>query len=621
MPSRLQPLQQPATPAAAVCLHPSLRPRASAFRRVAVKFKLTVPENVDGIALDPEPDWSFDALLLELNSIERKITASPKFPAYTKMQPRDLSTSKSGARTGFVMQVDEIVSDSEDEVSEQSATVGKRFNFDELYTSDSDISKDQSAFEAEHHLMDKVGLVEGALSELTHDHHLSVTEEVRTQILALETDLMGEKQKFASTLATVVKNAETQQEMDRRLGMQYQRKIAEALDDHLIAVQRDHEHRSQIEERRIRDDAAREEAKKREKALQEEKARLEKVRAEAEMQAKLEAERIEKAKVAELEAQRKAAEEAAEKKASENVKNNTADAPEVVNKVSGQAVDLGSDVQNSLQSRGKIVKGAENALNLEEKRLKIYKELAVKNETLGLGSKRVVSWCVSRAGNSNSIPYAYGRVIVLVTSKVPVAMDILIAELNKVCIYTVPKHISYSQSVFKTKEAYYRAIGFQDDGKLETVDSYLNRLCAYMKLYGALVQTEVEGFQNLHGHREGWAWLARFLNAVPANLYTATALQAFLETLFTSSTSYSAHKVLMPYLQMAGFVLYRKYKYHFEKLLNIIAKDFMKAIEDLQSSPVTTRLRSYIESKQYLNEPEGWRLKTSLDSSYFVPDG
>lgn len=36
---------------------------------------------------------------------------------------------------------------------------------------------------------------------------------------------MGEKQKFASTLATVVKNAETQQEMDRRLGMQYQRKM------------------------------------------------------------------------------------------------------------------------------------------------------------------------------------------------------------------------------------------------------------------------------------------------------------------------------------------------------------------------------------------------------------
>lgn len=56
---------------------------------------------------------------------------------------------------------------------------------------------------------------------------------------------------------------------------------AEALDDHLTAVQRDHEHRSQIEERRIIDDAAREEAKRKEKAVQEERAWQERIRAEA----------------------------------------------------------------------------------------------------------------------------------------------------------------------------------------------------------------------------------------------------------------------------------------------------------------------------------------------------
>lgn len=54
-----------------------------------------------------------------------------------------------------------------------------------------------------------------------------------------------------------------------------------------------------------------------------------------------------------------------------------------------------------------------------------------------------------------------------------------------------------------------------------------------------VLQTEVEGFQNLHGHREGWAWLARFLNAVPANLFTATALQAFLEVCWLKTFSYS----------------------------------------------------------------------------------
>lgn len=58
---------------------------------------------------------------------------------------------------------------------------------------------------------------------------------------------------------------------------------AEALDNHLTRIQRDHERRSQIEERRIRSDAAQEEAKRKEKALQEEKLRQEKAKAEAEV--------------------------------------------------------------------------------------------------------------------------------------------------------------------------------------------------------------------------------------------------------------------------------------------------------------------------------------------------
>lgn len=58
---------------------------------------------------------------------------------------------------------------------------------------------------------------------------------------------------------------------------------AEVLDNHLSAVQRDHEQRSQIEERRIRDDAAIEEAKRKEQALHEEKLRQEKAAAEAEV--------------------------------------------------------------------------------------------------------------------------------------------------------------------------------------------------------------------------------------------------------------------------------------------------------------------------------------------------
>lgn len=107
----------------------------------------------------------------------------------------------------------------------------------------------------------------------------------------------------------------------------------------------------------------------------------------------------------------------------------------------------------------------------------------------------------------------------------------------------------------------------------------------------------------MHGLREGWAWIARFLNVFPANLYTAAALQAFLE--------------------MAGFALHKRYKTQFRKLLDIIAKDFLTALKDRDDAKlikVIVNLQSYIESNQVLNEPEGWRLRSSLESHNFTPD-
>lgn len=626
-----------------------------------VKLQLPLPKNVDGVTLDPNPDWTFDALLVELNSIEKKLNASSKFPIpFTKTESRQLSASKDNSRRGFVMQVsdddvEDIDRDTKHEVSDHFLMGGKRFACDEIYLSDSDQSEEGLHIELQHDLMDKVGLVEGALSELARDHQLTIAEEMRDQLSALEAELMDESEKLASTLERVERNTEAQREMNRKFDMQYQRKIAEALDDHLTAVQRDHEHKSQIEERRIRDDAAREEAKRKEKALLEEKARQERIRAEAKVQARLEAERIEREKAAALEAERKAKEAAAaaEKKSSESLTTAPSEASKVSSDVTSQPGRLISDGQK--HSAGNTIRVTENAQKLEEKRLTIYNEIAAQNEALGLGSnkayrkfemeiarrirtitgskenvrvkavelvklisgstcpqsisiamfaQKVVSLCVNPTGSFNSAVYAYGRVIVHVTSKVPLAMDILIAELNKVCIYTVPKYIIYSEAAFQTKEAYYKAIGYaEEDGKIESTDSYVDRLSAYMKLYGALVQTEVEGCQNLHGLREGWAWIARFLNVFPANLYTAAALQAFLE--------------------MAGFALHKRYKTQFRKLLDIIGNDFLPALKDRGDAKlmkVIVNLQSYIESNQFLNEPEGWRLRSSLESHNFTPD-
>ena len=45
------------------------------------------------------------------------------------------------------------------------------------------------------------------------------------------------------------------------------------------------------------------------------------------------------------------------------------------------------------------------------------------------------------------------------------------------------------QSQFDTKEAYHKAIGYnEDDGGIESEESYISRVESYMRLYGALVQ-------------------------------------------------------------------------------------------------------------------------------------
>ncbi|XP_073038898.1 mRNA export factor GLE1-like isoform X2 [Primulina eburnea] len=536
-------------------------------------------------------------------------------------------------------------SDTEEEVVNTSMFSGRRFGLDEVYMSDD--SDYELPVDAQCHLMDKVGLAEGALHELNNEFQLYVSEEVRNKISILETNLVTENEKFASKIAKTDKHRRTQQERERKFDLQYQRTIAEALDNHLTAVQRDYEHISQLEEKRIRDDAAREEAKRKEKALIEEKIRQERI--ETEKKARLQAERAEMAEVV-AEAEKQYVEEM-KQAAVETLRNGVPMVLDYSKETLGQVAATGSVY---LAERN-MTRVSKNALELEDKRLQIYEKLTSENEAIkgssnqgnrktGQNFNRLIKTISATVENvrtkadelvnimrspeypqslnilsfaekvvfncensqkSDGFIFSCSRVIVLVTSKIPLAMDILMAELNRVCIYTVPKFVEFSSVLFQTREAYFKAIGYKEiDGKIESTDSYVERLSSIMRLYGALVQTEIGGFQNLHGLKEGWAWLASFLNSLPANLYTAVALQHFLE--------------------MSGYALYRRYRNQFEKLLRIIAQDFLKALKEGNSDSVNAKLIkvktsiiNYIESSQFKKEPEGLQLRDNLDSTDF----
>nr|XP_023914240.1 protein GLE1-like [Quercus suber] len=234
-----------------------------------------------------------------------------------------------------------------------------------------------------------------------------------------------------------------------------------------VTAPNDHELRSQIEERRIRSDAAYEEAKRKEKASHEEKLRQEKAKAESEAG-------LDEAKRAALEAERRATKEAAERLTSET-------STRVVARVAQE--DVGLQMNANAGTSSKVLWAAESNLNFEQARLHKFKEVDERNQALRLTynkdlssyeklikrsinqirrstkvvsekaceivkifhdphcpqsvgmaafAKKVLSYCISPENDA----FACAYVIVLVTSQVPHAMDLLLAELHRACIYT-----------------------------------------------------------------------------------------------------------------------------------------------------------------------------------------
>ncbi|MCO5578266.1 hypothetical protein L7F22_032105 [Adiantum nelumboides] len=186
------------------------------------------------------------------------------------------------------------------------------------------------------------------------------------------------------------------------------------------------------------------------------------------------------------------------------------------------------------------------------------------------------------------------------SSEIPEVMDVVLATLNQVCIFTVPKYYVFKTSQFENDKAYFKICGYKEDkGKLESTDEYVARMTAYVTLYAAITQAETDGIANPHGLKEGWAWCARLLNSLPADRLTASALEA--------------------YLKVAGFRLCQVYKKSFMRLVHVITTRFivsLKQQDDPDSRAVVSRLETYIVTKQFLREPDGRSMpRTDLSSS------
>ncbi|TVU05370.1 hypothetical protein EJB05_48529, partial [Eragrostis curvula] len=506
-------------------------------------------------------------------------------------------------------------------------------------SSDSEESEDGLGQVAPYHLMERRNQEKSILLELEREHRLKVQEEVRNKLAALEVGHQNEIQRTISAFSQLQKYAESRKEIDRRLDVDFQRTIAEVLDKHLSSVQSDHEQKSQIVEHQIKDDAALEEAKKKEQAIKEEKIRQERARQEAEHRQKEAAELAAEARKTAFEAARK---EAVEKEAKSRGAVATQSSQSSQDSVTGPTMVNRNDARSELPGIKVFADGS--ALKVESWRRALFDQVpgninlskdfsnydrqiaksisklmpttdsvrARASELIKaldghdcprpiacrIFANKIISIVKSRNTKDKTfgnLAFACGYLMLLVTNQVPDATDYLLAEFHRVCIYTVPKHLRALNAQARNR-AYYKLIGYQEEnGQPESIESYLTYVVAYVKLYAAMIQTEIKGVRHPHGLTEGWKWLAMFLNALPATTSTAYALHAFLK--------------------MAGFALHKKYGSQFMKILDVISQHFLPALKE-QGSKVQTEavnnLQNYLDNKIYLEEPEGMYLVQQL---------
>ncbi|RWS27358.1 nucleoporin GLE1-like protein [Leptotrombidium deliense] len=203
--------------------------------------------------------------------------------------------------------------------------------------------------------------------------------------------------------------------------------------------------------------------------------------------------------------------------------------------------------------------------------------------------------CNKHSEAANFCMYWAAKTFISVSTKQAIPKSVFPIAVQK-CPYVVP---CYPQREADDTEANYLiACGYDysADGKsLETEESFLNRMRALVRLYGAIVQTNKQGLHP-HGINCGWLFIARILNLEPRPAITAATIHAFLST--------------------AAYRLCATYRKQFFKLLQFIMNDFIPRIEKCSSKDIkkqaVSQLKTLIEefnrnilTLSTLKKPEG----------------
>lgn len=210
---------------------------------------------------------------------------------------------------------------------------------------------------------------------------------------------------------------------------------------------------------------------------------------------------------------------------------------------------------------------------------------------MDLLAKKLVSQGESQISSRPEAAFPLAALTVYLCQKYPELQKLFLAHLYKKCPYLVPYYIPRKEG--QSEEEHLRELGYMfSEGIVENQVMFLKRMSGIVRLYAALIQTPpLLDKPHPHGIRNAWIWLSRLLNLAPQSDITAT--------------------ILVDFLEVAGYLMQKTYGKQFQKLIQILAVEFLpkiKLVTSAGSGGPLQRLESFLAEyfkKGSISQPSG----------------
>ena len=199
--------------------------------------------------------------------------------------------------------------------------------------------------------------------------------------------------------------------------------------------------------------------------------------------------------------------------------------------------------------------------------------------------------------------FLYAAVIVGIWKEFPDVGTLILAHFHRSFPYVVPYYIPQVEG--QSNNDYYKALGYSvSNDKIEDDNHFLKKFAGTVQLYAAVVTSKGATAPNHpYGIEHGWTWLARTLNLKPHPSVTATMLCEFIK--------------------VAGHLLMEKYRKQFQKLLLVLFKSYVPAIDKVtppeKKGPVQ-RFKVFLDEcvkTQKIAVPKGYLTERWWNSGHF----